>query len=555
MKSSSLNSWSTFVLISLTCILAHFWYSHYFGFYEDDYWATTPSLDRSLVDIPRIFGNAFTSWPQGRPLNHSLPMAQAIVGMHLGGVPGIYLVGCLGLILNSWLVFLVCRNFLPPAGALICALYYILHPSDTTRPYLVHTAHVQGSMTFFLLGAWLWCRGRAWRFASYPVAALSLASYETAFIPFLTLPLFLATGFRDVLRRMLPHLACCAIVIAVFAGVRLSKGESRAAGALGDPAESLHRIVTSLYLGPITSAKSAFFGAVQGWALFDLTTAISALAITIFLVWLVTRQTSVSSPSMAGTVRPAGPHPGWITLVAALVWSSAYVLTLINYPPTQTIGRGTSTHTAAAWGMGVLIGTAFTWVARTPLPKIPRWFLSALGLAAFIGMLSFDRWIQREYVRSWELQRDFWRQVLQLTPEADGGYSILVTGRPFLTSPVMHTNSWADSLVFQTLLANRRSPEPVHFAHLGAVGRSIRFHKEGDIILWNPEFWSRNEVKLNPDKLILLSSDGSQLSRITELPTPVGTLRVPKPLATVIAHRRESTLAKIMFPENSGRDH
>lgn len=555
MKNTAPNSWPLLGLVSLFCILAHFWYFRHFGFYEDDYWATTPFLDCSLGNIPHIVGNAFASWPQGRPLNHSLPMVQAILGMRLGGVPGIYLIGCLGLILNSWLVFLVSRNFLPTAGALICALFYILYPADTTRPYLVHTAHVQGSMTFFLLGAWLWCRGRAYRFASYPVAALSLAAYETAFIPFLTLPLLLATGFRDVMRRMLAHLAGCVVVVAVFASIRLGKGESRIAGALSDPAESLHRIVTSLYLGPVTSAKSTFLGAVQGWSLVDLTAAISALVATTLLVWIVTRQASVSKTAMTEPVKATGAHPGWIIFVAAFVWSSVYALTLTNYPPTQTIGRLTSTHTAAAWGMALIVGAAFTCIARTPHSRVLRWSLSALGLVAFVGMLSYDQWIQREYVRSWGLQRGFWRQVLQLTPEADGGYSILITGHPFPTSPVMYTNSWADTLVFKALLADRPNQEPIYLAHLGTVGGAIKFRKEDDVILWNPEFWSGNEVRMNPDKLIILSFEGSQLNRIAELPTPVGTLRTTQPPAAVPVRRRQSKLATIMFPEDSGRDH
>jgi hypothetical protein len=273
-------------------------------------------------------------------------------------------------------------------------------------------------------------------------------------------------------------------------------------------------------------------------------------AIALFLV-LARAKSATGHRSDKSESLLSAPRTQVIMTAALLSWSGSYALTLTNYPPTQTLGRLTSTHTAAAWGVAILIGAGYAWLAVRPWVATVRWTLAGAGLIYFVGALSYDQWIQREYARSWSLQRNFWRQVIDLSPEADGGYSILVTGTKFPSSAAILTNSWADHLVCLGLFDDRTNPDPIGFAHLAHLGRNgvkVRFRRDGDTIRWNPEFWNGSESTLNPRKLILLSSDGSTLRRITELPTTVGILRAPPLPSNLMAKPRKSALGKIMFP-------
>ena len=93
-------------LVVLT-YLAHFLLSGSFGLYEDDYWSIAPWLGQPWSALGKLVVTCFETWPQGRPLNHCLPPLLAALGYRLDGLPGIYLLGFIGLSINVLLVYRV----------------------------------------------------------------------------------------------------------------------------------------------------------------------------------------------------------------------------------------------------------------------------------------------------------------------------------------------------------------------------------------------------------------------------------------------------------------
>lgn len=537
-------SWPAAFAVALAAFVAHFYYLRTFGFYEDDYWATVPFLGEKLSAIPSILAEAFQRWPQGRPLNHSLPKVQAILGMHLAGPEGIYAIACAAFVLNSLLVFSILRRAFGERPALVGALLYVLFPADVTRPFLVHAAHVQGGMTFFLLGTWLWFRGGRWRPAGYVVAALSLTAYETAFLPFLTIPLLAGDNLRATWKGLLRHLLICAGIIVAYGVFRLTRGESRAVDALGDPWTSVGHILNSLYLGPWTSGTRVLWAPFEKLGRIDSTSVICALFVA-GAAWLALRPAAIDRVDAPAATSPRSQL--YFIACAILTWVGSYALTLTNYPPTQTLGRLTSTHTAAAWSVAWLACAIAAWLGTAARPKFVRPLVCALGLAYLVAAVGFCQWVQREYVRSWQLQRDFWRQVVTLSPEARDGWAIIVVGSPAPASPVIATNSWADTLLCRTLFNTK-----VDFAHLGYLGSAMQFAHEHGTVQWTPEYWTKEFKELDEHKLILLQSEGGRLRRVNEVTVDAGFVLHGQPATSPFV---ESSSSSVLATAIFGRKH
>src|SRR5258708_28569266 len=231
-----------------------------YGFYEDDYWGIVPWFKTPVAELWGKTISHLETWPTGRPLNYILPKWFSWLGYHLAGVEGIYFLGFLVHSLNAFLIYLLLRKWLGHWAAILAGCLLVLIPSDTTRIFLLHSAHVHSSLTFLLI-ALLINRTRFWA-ASYPIAGLSLLSYETAFLPFIVFPLFFADRQKKVSRWLL-HLIGCGVVLAIVFGIRLHLGDARANSVISGPGEMLWKMVSSLWIGPETTLPTLGKAAVQ----------------------------------------------------------------------------------------------------------------------------------------------------------------------------------------------------------------------------------------------------------------------------------------------------
>jgi hypothetical protein len=523
------------VVVGVTTFLAHYSLARGFGLYEDDYWAVAPYLAQQPADLLPLLVDCFTTWPQGRPLNHFLPPMLAVLGAGLGGLQGAYVLAAAWLTLNAMLVFLIVRRLLSPAAGLAAALAYVLFPADSTKILLIHASEHQGAMTLLLLGVWLWLRGGPARAASYPVAAAALLAFEAAFLPFLVVPLLGAADRRRSVRAWMGHGAACALLLGLDVALRLAQGESRMVEAAGRSGQTLWRAFSSLGIGPWTSGSVLLASIPEGWRGAVPHGVLSAALFAGVLSLALVALGGASPPAPAGPEGEARPRPGragadgalsWMAVLVAglFAWAGSYALTLINYPPTLTIGRLTSIHIAAAWGVALALGALFEGARRRA-----RRSASAVLVVVLASWLLYQHGIQRQFAEAWRLQGRFWKQVLSLVPEARDGWTVLVQGRPVEGPPAILVNSWADILVYRALVPAEDGP-PVDFGHLGHLGDQLRFQRRGDQVEWRPEFWRGIAVPIDPDRLALLRDEGGILTRVEVIETAAGPLRARAPI-------------------------
>ena len=482
-----------------------------YGFYEDDYWAIVPYFKTPFSQLWANMIAEFHIWSQGRPLNHSIPMWFSRLGYGLGGIPGIYFLGFLVQFLNTFLVYLLLKKWVDPWSAILGGCLLVLLPADTTHIFLEHSAQLHTSLSYLLIGL-LINRTRFW-LVSYPIAALSLLSYETAFLPFIVFPLFFVDRKRRILRWIM-HLVLCGGILLSVLGIRLLLSDTRTNGAVSQPGDTLWRMISSLWIGPLTSLQTVAKAISEGphsQTPFAFLFAALVVILLLSVPWLIRGTGNAAST-------PVISRSQCLTLLFAGLssWIFAYVLTIVNYPPTQLSGRFTSTHLAAVFGLSCAI-VAITAYFRSFQGLWLR--AAATGimtvLVAIFALYSFR--IQAGFAAAWETERRFWRNVVQLCPDLTPNTRVILVGTEPRQNEFITSNSWADPLVLRQLFT--WSPGPV-FCYYSGTAKAVDVRFENGQITWNPFFWGDQREVLNADDLILLRDDGNVITRIDELRIP-----------------------------------
>src|SRR6202008_752176 len=141
---------------------------------------------------------------------------------------------------------------------------------------------------------------------------------------------------------------------AVF-GIRLRLSDSRANGAVSQAGDTLWRMISSLWIGPMTSGDTLLK------AILEAPHSQTPFAF-LFAVLVVILLLSVPRLMRAagGTPTQVVSRTQCVTLFCAGLasWIFAYALTIVNYPPTQVSGRFTSTHLAAVFGLACSFAAA-----------------------------------------------------------------------------------------------------------------------------------------------------------------------------------------------------
>jgi hypothetical protein len=480
-----------------------------YGFYEDDYWAIVPFFK---APVSKLWNNTVSQlhlWTQGRPLNHSLPMWFSWAGYGLGGVQGIYFLGFLVQSLNAFLLYLLLRKWLDHWSAMLGGCLLILLPTDTTHIFIEHSAQLHTSITYLLLGL-LIKQTRFW-LLSYPIAALSLLSYETPFLPFIVFPLFFVGPKKRIVQWLTHLVICAAVLLGVFA-IRLKLSDARATGVASQPGDALWRMISSLWIGPETTIKiliKAVLEAPHSVTPFAFLFAIIG-GILLLLVPRLVRESNSIAPA---TVRAQS-----ITLFFAGLasWIFAYVLTITNYPPTQFTGRLTSTHLAAVFGLACAIAAATAYFRSFQGQRLKTAVTGTMCLLVALFIL-YAFHIQSGFAGAWQKERTFWRRVVELCPDITPKTRVIYVGIEPQQNKFILSNSWADLLVLANTFA--WNPGPIFFYYDGiAPVADIRF--ENGQVSWKPFFWEDKRETLNQDDVILLKGNGNEITRVPEFQLP-----------------------------------
>jgi hypothetical protein len=513
------------LLLAAVVAVARYWHFAQFGFYEDDYtlvtrgmastWAEAWAFSRGLI---LGFGG------QGRPLQQALLYLLSYLAGRLGGLPEAYWMGYAIIAVNSMLAYSVLRRIGDARFALVGALGYALYPADTTPLFLYHAFGLQQALTWFWLAVHAYLSDR--RVLAYVLILGSLLSYETVFPVFLAVPLLKGEwDRRGLVRRAVAH---AGILAALFGAVLLLRGlvgEARVAG-LGFP-EALTTPLLHMLEGPVVSAGTFLYRPLQAVLVADREIALILLAATLVFGLVLDRmgpRVSVIPASLWAGLRQRPRFHAWPAELrkGGQLALTGLVMMILAYPLTFTIrayaisGRDTRVHFAAILGASILWG-AFAWLLVAVGEAVRKRWLAAGLLAVILGGLAgFGFVIQRDYARSWELQRSFWAQVVALCPDLDEGTVILVAPEAFTDTRQIAANHWNLPRVLDQIYsfpADWDDPPRLYRLVPGweehIVAGDGRLRLDAQTVLAPPSLYGEVE----PDHVIYLEAEGGGLAR------------------------------------------
>lgn len=512
--------------VALSAVLvwtAQFHHFRDFGLYEDDYWFVSEAMGKNLDYLLGRLHTAFTALPQGRPFGFFLPDFFSFVGDKLGGLPAIYLLGFAIVTVNTFLCYQFLRVRIPVAPAAVGAAVFCLFPADTTKILLTHDFQLQPSLTFALLSALAYATGK--RSQAYILAAGALLSYESGYLALFALPLFVRRWDRSTPRATAMHVLALIGVLLMVVLARFAVGEVRATESVGGVSAIVAPLVGSLVLGPARSLAGMFYGplkAIPGWDTETLGLALVALAAFAALLWGAQRAMLPAPRRDVVQVGTAG--------LAMLILG--YGLAFTHFPPNALVGRGTSVHLGATLGIS-LLAASVAWLLLSIRPRVATAIL-ACYLATAVG---YYVTIERDFMRSWQLQRAFWQQVVACCSDLQDGTILVYELNPSDEPTFIFTNSWADPLVLgETFAFPSTWANPPRL--FGLVQWLDRVQPDGDHLRWwvPGASWDEHWEVLPQANVILLrrAADGG-LTRISGTLDVAGqSLQLKPPAASVV---------------------
>lgn len=439
----------------LLILIAHYLRIRSYGFYEDDWAHIAGSLEWTGAQAWGQVKSAFRYWPQGRPLNFTLPyLAGYVAGKCPNPLLALHVGGLVVLSINFGLLLRILWSegrFL----AFLAASILVLWPADTSQITLTSAFHVQTSMSFLLAGILATKTGRP--LLGHALAGLSLLAYEPAYPLFAAVPVLLHR--RNSGRRLAPsivsHTLGMSAIVGLVLTVRLLLGESRAAEAANNLGSVFYRIVVAIVVGPVRSMAEMLRGpleSVRFWGGLE----VAAGLISAFLVFAVVRRLEKADKAWAVLRRQTdcsgrSDDRTWAlnqtALAGLLMLPLAYVLSFTHFPPSARNGRLTAVHFAAALPGALLMGVAGRRVFLSASLPLARRVVCAV-LSASIGALVAHRVaIGKSYSEAWFIQKAFWKDVIRLCPDLDDGVLVFVDPGGLPHAKYIQTNSWADPII------------------------------------------------------------------------------------------------------------
>jgi hypothetical protein len=444
---------SAFIVLAFLFWGARYWCIAGFGLYEDDLTIIPNAASMSFVEVLRYIWVYITHlYGHARPLSDSFIYLFSHLGYRLGGLAGIYGFGYVITLLNIFLFYRLIKRVSNPTLAFLAALAYCLYSADTTQAFLTHSLGVQPSITLLLIAAHNYLSKRKW--LAYPLAFLILFSYETPFLVFVAVPLLQLKWDRKVLKEFVLHALILAAMLGAVYLLRSAVGEGRVSSLSGK--EILTVPLQQVINGSRVSLTRYYRVAIQVAQRLirnqtEILPVLTAFVILLVVMWGKVRREFPDGMATSFTrirLRPGNFHipPEFVHLGQLLV--CGLVMVAAAYPLTFTTqayavrGRESRVHLAAVLGnallMGGLLYAGFALAKRLRISLVAS-VICAAWLALLLG---YGVEIQRDYEKAWQLQKDFWRELIQVAPDAGENTIILVEPSGLQDSIQIDANTW-----------------------------------------------------------------------------------------------------------------
>lgn len=445
--------WVAGICLAILFWAARYWLFRGFGLYEDDLTIVPRAVAMNPGELLQFVWAYITHlYGHARPLSDSFIYLFSNLGWRMGGLQGIYLLGYLITLINILLFYFLIQRATNPTLAFLAGLAYCLYSADTTQAFLTHSLGVQPSITLLLVASHCYLSNRKW--LAYPLAFLILFSYETPFLVFLGIPLLRKKWDRKLLKEFLSHALILGMMLASIFLLRSAIGEGRVAGLSGNEMVSVPmqqallgtRVSLTKYFRLALDVAERLVRNQTEWI-----PIFGAFIILLAVTWGKVRREFPAG--MVSAFNEICVRPGKIAipgeflelgriLVCALVMiAAAYPLTFTTQAHAVQ-GRESRVHLAAVLGnallMGLILYAIFACARRLRITLVAC-ILSSAWLALLVGY-GFE--IQRDYQKAWQLQQDFWSEVIRLAPDAAENTLILVEPSGLVDGVQIDANTW-----------------------------------------------------------------------------------------------------------------
>ena len=505
-------------LLAVTFVAYFFWFNK-FGLYEDDFVFISRSVNADFSEFLRSLKWIFTDNPEGRIIGFLLPHMSAYALYNIAGIPAIYLFGWIIVSTNGFLLFQLMKKIFPSLLALFVSFFFILSPADTTKGYLTHIYQLQLSVTFLLVGLHLYLKKKY--IASHIVAACSLITYEIAFLPFFFAPAMenIQWRGRNYLLRQIKHAVTFTLIVLAVVMWRKFTHEARVEMLV--PSDVVLKTIKAFFIGPAVAVYTYLHAIVEAWgnseiSVFFILPSFAFFALFFSFYFKIFTFRNASAPASFGQELNI-PLKAILLGGVMLVFSYLFAAPASHYPPDALAGRGTSVHLSASISSAILMGGIFYSLycifARYRLRTIFI-FLISLLYSSYVG---YGGIIQKDFARSWSLQKDFWNQVAQLCPDMGDGTNIIVERKDLPETKYILSHSWADPIILELLF---RFPQtwsslPRLITIDGSLDEDISL-EDGRFYFKTPFPWlfsGKKIIELLPENTIYLQAENGTLSR------------------------------------------
>jgi hypothetical protein len=505
---------AVYLVLTAVSLVANFLHLASFGLYEDDWYYIASAW---LVQPGRWFANMWDSMRSfflGRPVQECLLWTSGHLGSVFHSVELLYVLAALLHAASVLMFFRVLRLRYTAFLAALGALLFAMSPVSTIRPYLDGTLWSAPGLMFLFAAILVYAR-RRYAAASYPLAILSLLTYEPLFFVFFAAPFF-RRGHKTWRQRAI-HVAICSLILVAYLVVRRQASESRLMAATAEaPLQVAREVLQFAVYNAFSSFQSyvyAVFVAVRETRLEGLLWGLLLAPVTVACMLRlpsagIRRTARIASPRTRWWfARVLAPGLGMIVLGYALSYfSNAHRL---FYP---LVGRDTRFSLAAMSGSSLVVA-GILWYPLASCRR--RWTrrLAGAGATAFCLLLFLYSFvIQEDYRRERSHMSRLFTEIMELTPDA-GPDTLLVIHRPWFDDPVFPSGARRPSINFQPQGLQvgfsrlfEDYPGPKVFVVYNDQWRShLGLHADGKLYWTDPDFGgSQPDMAAPVERIILL---------------------------------------------------
>ncbi len=452
---SFLRNVGVYVFYMFVVYFAHFKKCAKFGLYEDDYHHVAYTFFENFSHYFSYIQHAV--WNK-RGIGYLIcSTASYLSGAWFESLVPLYALGVFIVALNGFLVYSIAGRYLSFSFAFLCGALFILSPADTTKEYLTHIYFLQTSLLFSLSSVCLFRHGK--RTVSYFLAALSLLTYESAFIVFFFAELLAVQGTVSI-KRNVRHLLCCSLVIACAFAYKITVANDVyvarvVAGAESDLMLTVKQFAGGVVLGPFYSGQAIVRGVLLGIkakAFWAVALALCLGAGAFFSLRLKPRQGSGPASTASADPPPIRisvfrysrtlHSSSYFFFVALLFLPCAYLLSITHYPPATLVGRLTSEHLAATVAWALVLGAGGSMLWNHGMRKT----VCVLCFIVLLGSYQYAVIMQKSYVDVAKAESAVLGEIERLCPDMRDADGIIVEPTFEFTRPhvkAMRVFHWA----------------------------------------------------------------------------------------------------------------